>query len=139
VVTSVDGRYVWVTAQGSNALLAFRATGLRASPGKALAAVVPVGDHPIGAVEVRAGRQIVVANSGGSRNLMVVDTRTALCQPGHRAVTGAIPAGRGPRELSPEGSKALLVTNLGAGQLEAVSLDGLPQPGPGGPPPGCGG
>jgi DNA-binding beta-propeller fold protein YncE len=126
IVTSADGQYVWITAQSSNAVLGYGTTKLRTDPAHALAAVVPVGDNPIGVEAIDHDRQLVVANSGTSHNLMVIDTHAALCRAGHQ-VTGSITAGQGPREFSlAAGSGTLLVTNLGAGLLEAVRLDGIP-------------
>jgi hypothetical protein len=42
VITSADGRVVWVTARGSNALLGFAADRLRTDPARALLAGVQV-------------------------------------------------------------------------------------------------
>jgi DNA-binding beta-propeller fold protein YncE len=126
IVPSADGRWVFVTAQSSNALLGYDATKLRTDPAHALAAVVPVGENPIGMVYIDNGRQLLVANSGSSHNLMVIDTHAALCRASH-PVTGSITAGKGPRDFGlAKGSSTLFVTNLGAGQLEAVRLDGIP-------------
>jgi DNA-binding beta-propeller fold protein YncE len=126
IVASADGQWVWVTAQSSNAVLGYDAAKLRTDPAHALAAVVPVGENPIGMQYIDSGRQLVVANSGSSHNLMVIDTHAALCRAGHQ-VTGSIAAGKGPRDFSlAAGGGTLLVTNLGAGLLEAVRLDGIP-------------
>jgi DNA-binding beta-propeller fold protein YncE len=77
-------------------------------------------------VYIDNGRQLLVANSGSSHNLMVIDTHAALCRASH-PVTGSITAGKGPRDFGlAKGSSTLFVTNLGAGQLEAVRLDGIP-------------
>jgi DNA-binding beta-propeller fold protein YncE len=126
IVASADGQWVWVTAQSSNAVLGYDAAKLRTDPAHALAAVVPVGENPIGMQYIDSGRQLVVANSGSSHNLMVIDTHAALCRAGHQ-VTGSMAAGKGPRDFSlAAGGGTLLVTNLGAGLLEAVKLDGIP-------------
>jgi DNA-binding beta-propeller fold protein YncE len=126
IVASADGQWVWVTSQSSNAVLGYDAAKLRTDPAHALVAVVPVGENPIGMQYIDSGRQLVVANSGSSRNLMVIDTHAALCRAGHQ-VTGSIVAGKGPRDFSlAAGGGTLLVTNLGAGLLEAVKLDGIP-------------
>jgi DNA-binding beta-propeller fold protein YncE len=123
---TADGQWVWVTAQSSNAVLGYDAAKLRTDPAHALAAVVPVGENPIGLQAIDQGRQLVVANSGSSENLMVIDTHAALCRAGHQ-VTGSIRAGKGPRDFSLAASGGtLLVTNLGAGLLEVVRLDGIP-------------
>jgi len=123
---TADGQWVWVTAQSSNAVLGYDAAKLRTDPAHALAAVVPVGENPIGVQAIDQGRQLVVANSGSSHNLFVIDTHAALCRAGHQ-VTGSIAAGKGAREFGlTSGGGTLLVTNLGAAQLEAVKLDGIP-------------
>ena len=126
VLASADGQWVWVSAQSSNAVLGYDAAKLRTDPAHALAAVVPVGENPIGLQAIDQGRQLVVANSGISHNLMVIDTHAALCRAGHQ-VAGSIVAGKGPRDFGlTAGGGTLLVTNLGAGLLEAVRLDGIP-------------
>ncbi|HTP15141.1 MAG TPA: caspase family protein [Streptosporangiaceae bacterium] len=127
VTTSADGGVVWVTAQQSNALLAFSAAELRAKGAHPLIASVPVGPDPIGEKVIKGGAQIAVANSGSPSSLMVVDTRKALA--GKPALVGRIPAGSQPHEFNQndlEGGKTLLVTNRGSGQLEALSINDIP-------------
>jgi hypothetical protein len=52
-------------------------------------------------------------------------------------VTGSITAGKGPRDFGlAHGGSTLYVTNLGAGLLEAIRLDGIPPGSQGGQ---CGG
>ena len=129
VVTSPDGRVVWVTAQQSNALLAFNAAWLRANRAHPLIANVPVGPNPIGEKFIKSGAQIVVANSGSPPSLMVVNTRKALAGAGKLALVGSIPTGRQPHEFNQtdlEGGKTLLVTDRGSGRLEAVSINDIP-------------
>jgi len=126
VVTSSHGRYVWVTAQASNALLAFSAARLRTDPAHALIATVPVGKNPIGEKAINHDRQIVVANSGRPHSLMVIDTQKALCREGKRALVGSIATGKGPREFDLADGRTLLVTNLGSGRLAAVSINDIP-------------
>ena len=127
VMTSADGSVVWVTAQGSNALLAFSAARLRTDPAHALTALVPVGQNPIGETFINGSKRIVVANSDSSPpSLTVIDTQKALCRQGKQALVGSIPTGRGPRELDPGDGTTLLATSLGSGQLEAVSISDLP-------------
>lgn len=126
IVASADGQWVWVTAQSSNAVLGYDAAKLRTDPAHALAAVVPVGENPIGMQYIDSGRQLVVANSGSSHNLMVIDTHAALCRADH-VVTGSITAGKGPRDFGlAHGGSTLYVTNLGAGLLQAIRLDSIP-------------
>jgi DNA-binding beta-propeller fold protein YncE len=131
VITSSDGRVVWVAARGSNAVLGFSAAKLLSDPAHALLARLQVGAAPAGLIEIAHGRRIVVANSnrfGGPRasgTLSVVDTVAALA---HRpAVLGLIPAGAFPRQLALEpGGKVLLVTNYASSQVEAVDLSAVP-------------
>jgi DNA-binding beta-propeller fold protein YncE len=131
VVTSADGSQVWVTARESDDLLCFSAAALRADPSLALAAVVRVGEAPVGLMLIRGGSLVVVADSnrfdapGASSDLSVVDVAAALA--GRSAVIGRIPAGQFPREmaLAPDGQR-LLVSNYASGQLEAVSVPSIP-------------
>jgi DNA-binding beta-propeller fold protein YncE len=131
VITSADGREVWVTARASDDLLCFSAAALQTDPRRALVAIVRVGEAPVGLMLVRNGSLVVVADSnrfgarGASSDLGVVNVADALA--GKAAVLGHIPAGQFPREmaLEPDGQR-LLVTNYASGQLEAVSIPTLP-------------
>jgi DNA-binding beta-propeller fold protein YncE len=120
VAVSADGSVVWVTAKGSNQLLAFSAGRLRRDPGKAMLAALRVGQSPVGLALVADGGQVIVADraQGG---LMVISTAAALA---HRlAVIGTIPAGSQPREMALEPSgDTLLVGNFSSDQLEAVDI-----------------
>jgi DNA-binding beta-propeller fold protein YncE/tRNA A-37 threonylcarbamoyl transferase component Bud32 len=131
VITSADGRDVWVTAGGANALEGFSAARLVSDPAHALIASVAVGQIPLGLVMVDNGSRIVVANSdrdrlGGSLpSLAVIDVAKALA--GKPALLGLITAGQTPRQFSLEpNGKTLLVTNTGSGQVEAVNVGQLP-------------
>jgi DNA-binding beta-propeller fold protein YncE len=103
VALSDHGALVWVTARGSDALLAFDATSLRTNPAHALRADVRVGPQPVGVVLVAGGRFALTADSARftapnrPQTLSVVDTRAALA--GRPALTGTIPAGKFPREF----------------------------------------
>lgn len=131
VISSTDGRVVWVTARASNSLLAFSAARLRTDPAHALLADVRVGELPVGLALVRNGTRIVVADSnrftdaGASASLAVVDVSDAL--KGRPALFGYLPAGRFPRQLAVEqGGQTLLVTNFDSSQLESVNVADLP-------------
>ncbi len=131
VATSADGREVWVTARASDDLLCFSAAALRASPDRALVAVIRVGEAPVGLMLVRGGSLVVVADSnrfnapGGSSGLSVVDVAAALA--GRPAVIGTITAGRFPREMAlVPGGQRLLVSNYLSEQLEAISVPSIP-------------
>jgi hypothetical protein len=130
VITSRDGAVVWVTARGSNELLAFSAAALRADPRKALIAKTYVGPAPVGLILVDGGRFIVVADSNrsGPRNangdLRVLNTAAMLT--GRAAVRARFAAAAFPRALALEPSgTTLLVTDYGSGQIQAIDLTGL--------------
>ncbi len=129
VITSADGRQVWVTARASDALLAFDAARLRADPRHALLAAVRVGEAPVGLALTASGSRIVVADSdrfsvrGATATLAVVSVPAALA--GRRGLLGYLPAGRFPRDMAvAPGGSLLFVANYGSGQIEAVGLGG---------------
>ncbi len=120
VVVSANGRTVWVTARGSDALLGFSALDLaRGVP--ALAVDVPVGIAPVGLAFFDGGRRLLVADSnrfgGGLGSLAVVDVA------GVPALVGYLAAGAFPRQMTLEpGGAALDVTNYNTSQLETVPV-----------------
>jgi DNA-binding beta-propeller fold protein YncE len=131
VITSADGRVVWVTARASDALLAFSAARLRTDPGRALLADVRLGELPADLALTRAGTRIVVADSdrfdiaGRSASLALVDVPDALA--GRPALLGYLPAGKFPRQVAAEpDGRVVLVTNFNSGQLETVDMANLP-------------
>jgi serine/threonine-protein kinase len=131
VITSPDGKHVWVTAGGGNTLEAFSADKLLADTKHALIAKVPVGQIPLGLVLVSDGKRMVVADSNRDNvgtakpGLAVIDVDKALA--GQPAVLGTIKSGLAPRQFSLEpNGKTLLVTNTGSGQVEAVNVGQLP-------------
>ncbi len=128
---SADGRTVWVTARGSDQLLAFSATKLHADPTHSQLTAIRVGEAPIGLAIVNRGREIVVADSnrfgtpGARADLTVVRTAAALSH--HPALLGTISTGTFPREMALEpGHPTLLVGNYGSSNVEAVDLRHLP-------------
>ncbi len=131
VITSADGSVVWVTARGSDRLLAFDAARLLTDPAHALIAEVEVGEAPVGLALVDGGQRIVVADSnrfgqkGAESSLAVVNVAAALA--GKPALAGYLPAGGFPRQmaLEPDG-RTLLVTDFMSGQLETVDVANLP-------------
>jgi Protein kinase domain len=131
VITSPDGKEVWVTAGGGNTLEAFSAGKLLTDTRHALIAKVPVGQIPLGLVLVSNGKRMVVADSNRDNvgtakpGLAVIDVDKALA--GQPAVLGTIKSGLAPRQfaLEPNG-KTLLVTNTQSGQVEAVNVGQLP-------------
>lgn len=127
VAVSPDGRTVWVTARGSNALLGRSTSRLLAKPSSALIVDVRVGEEPVGLALFDHGHRALVADSNrsgrGRGELSILDTAHAS---GHHPAPGALPAGRFPREIAiePDGHTAR-VTNFGSGQLEIVDLGQL--------------
>jgi DNA-binding beta-propeller fold protein YncE len=131
VITSADGREVWVTARESDDLLCFSAAALQTDPARALVAIVRIGEAPVGLMLVRNGSLVVVADSnrfgtsGATSDLSVVSVPAALA--GQPAAAGLIPAGKFPRDMALEpGGQRLLVSNYDSGQLEAVSVPTIP-------------
>ncbi|HEX6527224.1 MAG TPA: hypothetical protein VF070_45530 [Streptosporangiaceae bacterium] len=131
VALSDHGALAWVTARGSDALLAFSTAELRTSPKHALLADVRVGPQPVGVVLTDGGRFALTANSArftapnAPQTLSVVDTRAALA--GRPALAGTIPAGMFPRELSydPLSGKVLL-SNYLSGSVEVFRFPARP-------------
>lgn len=129
VALSATGDVAWVTAQVSNALLAFSTAKLRSDPQHALLATVPVGPDPTGLLLVNGGADVLVANSnratGGAspETLSVVNTQRALA--GQPAVTGSIPVGAWPRELAADGHLAIL-TNFTSDSISLIDTTKLP-------------
>ena len=138
VIASADGKYVWVTARASDALLAFSASALQSSTAAgALITWTQVRAAPVDLAFVGQGQYIVVADSnrfnvqGESPDLAVVNVANVLVS--KPALTGIVTSGVFPRELSLEANgKTLLATNFGNTlapydtTLEAVDVSGLP-------------
>jgi DNA-binding beta-propeller fold protein YncE len=131
VITSADGRVVWVTARASDELLGYSAAALRRSPAGALVAAVRVGELPVGLALVDGGRRIVIADSdrfdvpGEAASLAVVNVPAA--RGGRAVLAGYLPAGSFPRELALQpGGRTLLVTDYGSRELQAVRVSRLP-------------
>jgi DNA-binding beta-propeller fold protein YncE len=138
VIASSDGKYVWVTARASDALLVFSASALQSSTAAgALINWVQVRAAPVDLAFVGQGQYIVVADSnrfdvqGETPDLAVVNVADVLA--GEPALTGIVTSGVFPRELSLEANgKTLLATNFGNAvapydtTLEAVDVSGLP-------------
>jgi DNA-binding beta-propeller fold protein YncE len=129
VIVSRDGKTVWVTARGSNALLGFSASSLVSDRRHAQIAQVMVGEAPVGLALVNNDTRVVIADSnrfgapGAGSDLRVVETDAALH--GQPAVLGTIPVGSFPREMAVNGN-TLLVTNYDSGQVEAIDTRTLP-------------
>jgi serine/threonine-protein kinase len=130
VAVSGDGRTVWVSVGGGNAVIAFSAAKLLSDPAHALLARVAVGQRPLGLVLVNRGAKLIVADSnrdktaGGGVGLAVIDVQRAL----HRqpALTGFLHTGSTPRQFALEpGGGTLLVVDTGSGQVQAMKIGHL--------------
>ena len=125
VVVSADGTVVWVSARGSNAVIAFDAAGLRTGSTHARLAEVAVGPAPVALSFIDSGRYLVVTDSNrfsGSTadgDVRVVAVAAALA---HRAaVVARVKAGGFPRDVAVEpGGNTILVANYGSGQIQAI-------------------
>jgi len=123
VQLSDGGALAWVTARGSNALLAFDTARLATDPSHALQAVVRVGMAPVGVLITGDGRYALTADSarstapGQPQAVSVIDTAAALA--GRKALIGTVPAGAFPREFAydPVTHQAVL-TNFDSGTVE---------------------
>jgi len=133
VVLSSSGNLAWVTARGSNTVLAFDTARLLHDPTHALLATAAVGTAPVGAILLDHDRVLAVANSNRFANdqtpqtLTLLDTQHVLAD--HRAVLGTLRVGIFPRELdvSPDG-QSLLLTNYGSNSLSIIDVARLPKP-----------
>ena len=132
VIASADGKYVWVTARASDALLVFKAAALQSSIAtSALLAWTSVREAPVDLAFASGGADIVVADSnrfmvqGQTADLGVVNVADVLAgQPG---LVGKITSGLFPRELSLKANgTTLLAANYSSQQVEAVDVSSLP-------------
>ncbi len=127
VAAGPDGR-VWVTARGSNSLLAFDEAGLVAGRRDALRSVVRVGAAPVGVAVAGGGAQVVVANSDrygdadAPQSLSVVEAGAGRGGP---RLLGTVAAGVFPREVAvaPDGV-TVLVGNFRSQTVQVVWLPG---------------
>jgi DNA-binding beta-propeller fold protein YncE len=128
VRVAIASEMVWVTARGSNSLLAFDLERLIAGAARPLRAAVRVGAAPVGLALLDRGSTVVVANSNRyghdaeqPQTLSVIDADAAL--KGRKALMGSVPTGAFPRELArlPD-DRGVLVTNVFSQSLLAVSV-----------------
>ncbi len=131
IAPSADGKTVWITARGSNSVLAFSASLLRSDSRHALMAKVQVGETPIGLTLVSNGSRMVVADtdihttSPTAHNLAVLNVANALA--GKRALLGYLSTGAMPREFgSVPGGRYLLISDSGSAQVQIVDVSKLP-------------
>jgi DNA-binding beta-propeller fold protein YncE len=123
---SPDGATLWVTARGSNAVLAFSTSKLLAGDATAQIASIGVGTAPVPIVATPDGRYVLAGNSdrfgtpGKNQELTVIDART-------HAVLGRIPVGAFPRQfnVTPSGS-TILLSNFGSGTVTVIDPAAIP-------------
>jgi DNA-binding beta-propeller fold protein YncE len=128
---SPDGRFIYVTARGSNALLMFDTAKLITDPDHARLATVTVGASPVPLALIQNGKTLVVGNSNRfgadadkPQTLSVLD----VAKMAHGdAVVGTIPAGAFPRGMwvSSDG-QTLFVANFGSSSLEIIDAQNPP-------------
>ena len=126
VVASQTGR-VYVTARGSNALLAFTERELTGTGPDPKAAQVAVGTSPVGVALIDGGRQIVVANSDRFNTGAAAPSLYVMASAGvglsSTPAFGMMPIRGFPREIrATADGHSLLVTNFSAGTLQIVDL-----------------
>lgn len=132
VVLSPAGDVAYVSARGSDSLLAFDTGRLHTDPAHALRGAVHVGAAPIGLALIDGGSKVVVANSNRFHGtpddkefLDVIDA--GRISSGGNAVIGRIPAGAFPRDIRvTSDGHTMLITNFGSRTLEIVDLRSYP-------------
>ncbi|MBF0562004.1 MAG: YncE family protein [Alphaproteobacteria bacterium] len=126
LVLSPDGETAWVTARGSNALIAFDTGRLVSDPAQARLGLVQVGKSPVGESIARDGKHVWVANSDRftpdpnmPQTVTVVDISAGKTGP--FIVEGTIRAGAFPRELHLlANGRTLLLTNYASRTLQVI-------------------
>ncbi len=121
---------VYVTARGSDDLVAFSASELVSNPPSALAGTTAVGELPVGLALVGREQTMIIADSnrfavkGAASNLAVVSNRGRA----NLVLVGYVKAADFPRDmtLNPDG-RTLVVSNYDSGQFEDVILARLPR------------
>ena len=126
VVASETGR-VYVTARGSNALLAFTQSELTGAGPDLQATQVAVGTSPVGVALIDGGRQIVVANSDRFNTGAAAPSLYVMASAGvgvsSTPAFGMMPTRGFPREIrATADGHSLLVTNFSTGTLQIVDL-----------------
>ncbi len=120
---------VYVTARGSDQLLAFSANALASRPASALEEEVQVGEAPVGVAVVDGGKAVIVADSNrfqvgeAPSNLAVV----MVTSDGTLGLVGYLPTSGFPRDMAvaPDG-KTLLVSDYEGDLIEEVVIGTLP-------------
>ena len=128
-ILSADGSTAWVTARGSNALIALDTTKFLTNPACALLSETPVGQSPVGHTFIAGGAGIAVANSFRfetpvpNGTIMIVDTAAALAG-SSGAVKGQITVGQFPREMTADAT-SLFVSNFDSMTISGIDLQNV--------------
>jgi DNA-binding beta-propeller fold protein YncE len=123
IAIAPSGDRIYVTARGSNAVLAFDTGKLVSDPDRARLAMTNVGTAPVPIAVAAAGKLIIVGNSNrfdaDQSKAQMLDVLSA----DPLEVVSHIQAGAFPREmkLSPDGN-TLYITNSSSDSLEIVNL-----------------
>ena len=134
VVLSAAGDIAWVTARGSNKVLAFSTAKLLINPGQALiSAVSTQGAEPVGLALVKHETELIIADSArfsdpnAPQTLSVLDARQALQK--QSTLLAEINVGAFPRELFLEADgQTLLLTNYNSNTINFIDVAKLPAP-----------
>lgn len=127
VAASPHNSVIWVTARGSDRVLAFSNRCLQGSCRSSLVTSVGVGADPIDIAFAERGRLAVVADSARSSlrsthgDLRLLDTQLVLR--GRPSIAGVVPTRRFPRSLAVRGDGSLvLVADFDPGAIEVIRL-----------------
>jgi DNA-binding beta-propeller fold protein YncE len=120
---------VYVTARGSDELLAFSAANLVANPGSALVGHIGVGESPVGLALVDHDERVIVADSNRFDVNDVNSTLAVVSAAGNGSLEllGYLTAGGFPRDMvvSPNG-ESLVVCDFDSGDIEDLDVSTLP-------------
>ncbi len=131
----VDDRGMsWVTARGSNAVVAIDTATVMDNADLSRHAVVAVGPAPVGVAAISAHRLVVANSDRFSQNdapgsLTVIDTDAALA--GRPSTLTTLPAGRFPRGVTTSSDQRhIIVTNYDDGTVAIIRTDTIPTKSP---------
>ena len=123
---SADGSTLWVTARGSNALLALDTQNLLSTTCNPLLSMTAVGPAPVGLAILDGGKVVAVADSNRfleptmDQTVMFVGVSSA-------SVLGQVTVGAFPREIDADTSD-LFVSNYDSESVSGMVLGQLPLP-----------
>jgi DNA-binding beta-propeller fold protein YncE len=132
IALSPDGNTAWVTARGSNEVVAIDTTKMLDDPEHALLGKVAVGPAPVGLAVVDHGTGLLVANSNrflqpmANQTAMLVSVR-GVAGGAPMMVLGQVAVGAFPRDLVADDTAAFL-SNFNSGSVSGFDLSRLPAP-----------